>query len=238
MRSFRKDSSFRSILSTCSGINRKVVGFPAESLDGMLRNQWSTCSGMTGRLGPEYAEKMRNKVEASNALLKQAQATHYQIEQSKKGIEAASAAVQTTEKALEIARVTLGYTKVRSPLEGVIAKKFVDPGDFISPGAPAFTVYNKQNIYITANLEETKIARVKVGQEVDVKVDAYKKTLKGKVIKIGEASGAKFALIPRDTSAGEFTKVVQRLPVKIMVINNPDYPLKPGLSVSAAIKVK
>jgi membrane fusion protein (multidrug efflux system) len=184
-------------------------------------------------------EKMRNKVEASNALLKQAQATRYQIEQSKKGIEAASAAVQTTEKALEIARVTLGYTKVRSPLEGVIAKKFVDTGDFISPGAPAFTVYNKQNIYITANLEETKIARVKVGQEVDVKVDAYKKTLKGKVIKIGEASGAKFALIPRDTSAGEFTKVVQRLPVKIMVINNPDdYPLKPGLSVSAAIKVK
>jgi membrane fusion protein (multidrug efflux system) len=183
--------------------------------------------------------KMKDKVEASKASLKQAQALPYQIEQARRGVVAAMATVQTAEKALEIARVTFVYTKVRSPLEGVIAKKFVNPGDFISPVAPAFTIYNKQNIYVTANLEETKIAGVKVGQEVDVKVDAYKKALKGKVTKIGEASGAKFALIPRDTSAGEFTKVVQRLPVKIMVINNPDdYPLKPGFSVSVAIKVR
>ena len=160
------------------------------------------------------------------------------VEELEKKVQALEAARETARKALEVVALNLEHTRIKSPITGVVAKKWIHEGDFISPGFPIFSVYDQENIYITANLEEVKMGGVKLGQTVDIEADAYPGTdFKGKVIKVGTASIAKFALIPRDTSAGEFTKVVQRIPIKISV-EDPDRLLRPGLSVRANIKVK
>jgi membrane fusion protein (multidrug efflux system) len=162
----------------------------------------------------------------------------YQIEELVKKVHTLESAVKTAEKEYEAAAINLDHTKVYSPVNGVVAKKFLFEGDFVSPGFPVFSIYNKDNVFVRAHLEETKMEGVKLGQVVDIKVDAYPgKMFKGRLIKIGEASGAKFSLIPRDTTTGEFTKVVQRIPIKIAV-NDPKKLLIPGYAVEVGIELK
>ncbi|MCK4342725.1 MAG: HlyD family secretion protein, partial [Phycisphaerae bacterium] len=97
--------------------------------------------------------------------------------------------------------------------------------------------YDPDNLYVTANLEETRLEGVAIDNSVDLDVDAFNPRFRGKVIKIGKATGAKFALIPRDNSAGEFTKVVQRVPIKIAIERDDRWSkLRPGLSVTIGIE--
>ena len=167
---------------------------------------------------------------------KKAVTNRYQVEEMEKNVLAFKAQVKSARHALEVAELNLAHTKLKSPIQGVIAKKFIYEGDFISPGFPVFSIYDVDNVFVRAHLEETKLQGVKLGQTVDIKVDAYAQTFKGHVTKIGEATGAKFALIPRDTTTGEFTKVVQRIPVEISV-DDPEKLLKPGFSVTIGIKL-
>ncbi len=156
---------------------------------------------------------------------------------TQKVLKVAEAAVKVNAKKLERAKISLGHTLVKSPINGVIAKRFIDPGDFVAAGQPMFGIYNPKDIYIMANLEETKLKGVEIGCPVDVWVDAYPgMKFRGKVVRITPAAAAKFALIPRDVTAGEFTKVVQRLPVKIELENIPKgIKLAPGMSVEIGI---
>ncbi len=177
----------------------------------------------------------RANVVAAEADLKKARASTFQVREAESAVEAAGSAVKAAQEALNMAQTRLGYTHVKSPIGGVVAKKFLNEGDFLAAGYPVLSVYDKENIYVTANLEETKTDGVRVGQDVDLDVDTYSgRTFHGKVILIGEAAGAKFALIPRDNSAGEFTKVVQRIPIKIAVDQGKEL-LKPGMSVTVGI---
>lgn len=161
----------------------------------------------------------------------------YQIEELVKKVHTLESAVKTAEKEYEAAAINLDHTKVYSPVNGVVAKKFLFEGDFVSPGFPILSIYDKDNVFVRAHLEETKMKGVKLGQVVDVEADSYPdRVFKGRVIKIGEASGAKFSLIPRDTTTGEFTKVVQRIPIKIAV-SDPNRLLIPGYSVEVGIEV-
>ncbi len=140
-------------------------------------------------------------------------------------------------KALDAARLKLTHTRLTSPIDGVVAKKFVQAGDFVSPGFPVFAVYDQGDIYVTANLEESRFRQVRVGQAVDIDVDAFPgERFTGWVVEIGEAAGSKFALIPRDNSAGEFTKVVQRIPVKIRLERAGERRLLPGMSAEIGIR--
>lgn len=151
---------------------------------------------------------------------------------------AAGKEVQEAEKGLEVARLNLQHTQIKSPINGVVAKKFIHAGDFVTPGFPIFSIYDTENVFVRAHLEETKMKGVKLGQEVDLEVDAFSgKAFRGRVIKIGEATGAQFMLIPRDTTTGEFTKVVQRIPIKIQITDDPGHLLKPGYSVTVGIKL-
>ncbi len=162
-----------------------------------------------------------------------------QVKEAKKALEAARATVKKAQEALRAAQITLEHTRVKSPVDGVVAKKFLYPGDFVAPGYPVLSLYDRSTLYVNANLEETKARGVRLGAPVDIWVDAYPGIkLKGKVIKIGEASAAKFALIPRDVTAGEFTKVVQRIPIKIQLVDTRGKRLVPGMSVEVGIKTK
>jgi len=146
--------------------------------------------------------------------------------------------VKEAEKGLQVARLNFQHTQIKSPINGVVAKKFIHAGDYTTPGFPIFSVYDTDNVFVRAHLEETKMKGVRLGQEVDLDVDAFSsKTFHGKVIKIGDATGAQFMLIPRDTTTGEFTKVVQRIPIKIEITDDPDHLLKPGYSVTIGIKL-
>ena len=123
-----------------------------------------------------------------------------------------------------------------SPVNGVIVAKPAAVGDVVSPGQPVLSVVDLGKLWVTANIDEGQISRVDVGQSADVHVDALGKTLKGKVIAITPVSAASFSLLPQNNTSGNYTKVTQRVPVKIAV----DYAgntLFPGTSVEVTIKV-
>ncbi len=161
------------------------------------------------------------------------------VAEAKMALKAAMARVKRARRQVEAAKLNLEHTKVKSPLTGVVAKRFMNQGDYAAPGYPVLSLYNTRDIYVIANLEETKARHVKLGAPVDIWVDTYPGVkLKGKVVRIGSASSAKFALIPRDVTAGEFTKVVQRIPIKIAVTDNKGKRLLPGMSVEVGIKNK
>ncbi len=118
------------------------------------------------------------------------------------------------------AKLNLGYTQITAPEDGAIAKKSVEPGMVIPPGQALFGFVSSQERWVTANFKETQLSRVKIGQKVDVEVDALNgKKLQGVVDSIGSATGSTFTLLPPDNSTGNFTKVVQRVPVKIKLLN-------------------
>jgi len=177
-------------------------------------------------------------VEAAKKAQQKAISAKLTVTELEKTLAAQEQSIKETEKALAIAQLNLEHTRIKSPVNGTVAKKFIFAGDYANPGYPIFSVYDTDNVFVRAHLEETKMKGVQLGQMVDLDVDAYpRKTFRGKVIKIGEASGAKFMLIPRDTTTGEFTKVVQRIPIKIAILNDTERVLKPGYSVTIGIKL-
>ncbi len=118
------------------------------------------------------------------------------------------------------AKLNLSYTQITAPEDGAIAKKSVEPGMVIPPGQALFGFVSSQERWVTANFKETQLASIQPGQKVDVEVDAVKgKKFQGVVDSIGSATGSTFTLLPPDNSTGNFTKVVQRIPVKVKLLN-------------------
>jgi Multidrug resistance efflux pump len=131
------------------------------------------------------------------------------------------------------------YTELKSPYNGIIAKKYVSIGDIVKAGQPVYAIVKENSFYIKVLLEETKLSGVKVGNKAYIKLDAYPdKTFEGVVESIDIASAAKFALVPRDISAGEFTKLAQRIPVKIRITKGDMGLLRVGLGGEVEIEKK
>lgn len=150
-------------------------------------------------------------------------------------------ALKYKEKALlkqkEEAILYYEYTKLKSPITGLIAKKFHSEGDVIAPGEPIYAVVDPESFYILVLLEETKLKGIKKGAYARIRLDAYPgKVWEGEVEEIFPASAATFALVPRDISAGEFTKLAQRIPVKIKITKGERGLLKVGLGGEVEIK--
>ena len=182
----------------------------------------------SAKLGVNVAKQTYERVVAEKLVVKELEAKIASAEKEAK--EAA--------KGLEIAKLNLEHTQIKSPINGVVAKKFIHAGDFVSPGFPIFSIYDADNVFVRAQLEETKMKGLALGQTVDLEVDAFsRRTFQGRVIKIGDATGSQFMLIPRDTTTGEFTKVVQRIPIKIQITDDPEHVLQPGYSVTVGIKL-
>ena len=150
---------------------------------------------------------------------------------------AAEAAVKADEAQLEQARLNLSYTQIRAPIDGMVGERSVQVGNYVSPGATLMTVVPLDQVYIESNYREVALLHVRSGQPVTIHVDAYDIDLKGTVDSVPPASGAAFAPIAPNNATGNFTKIVQRLPVKIVV--TPGQPLakllRVGLSVETTI---
>jgi membrane fusion protein (multidrug efflux system) len=150
---------------------------------------------------------------------------------------AAQAAVKADEAQLEQARLNLTYTRIPAPIDGMVGERSVQVGNYVGPGTTLMTVVPLDQVYIEANYLEVDLLHVRSGQPVTIHVDAYDIDLKGTVNSVPPASGASFAPIAPNNATGNFTKIVQRLPVKIVV--TPGQPLakllRVGLSVETTI---
>jgi membrane fusion protein (multidrug efflux system) len=135
------------------------------------------------------------------------------------------------------AALDLDDAVVRAPLDGVVSRMRLQPGEWLEEGEPAFSIINPATTWIEANLKETQLEHVEVGQQVEIEVDAYPAALwLGKVASISPATGAEFALIPPQNATGNWVKVVQRLPVRIAVESGQDQPpLRAGMTVTVSI---
>jgi membrane fusion protein, multidrug efflux system len=157
-----------------------------------------------------------------------------------KQAQANTAAAQTAaaQASLQAAQLQLSYATIRAPIDGVISKRTVNVGDFVSVGQPLMAVVDQKNIWVTANLKETQMTNVRIGQPVAIKVDAFPhENFRGTVQSISPATGSTFALIPPDNATGNYTKVVQRVPVRIAIdqTSDPSRLLRQGLSVVVTI---
>jgi membrane fusion protein (multidrug efflux system) len=153
---------------------------------------------------------------------------------------AAEAAVKADEAQLEQARLNLSYTQIKAPIDGVVGERSVQVGNYVGPGTTLMTVVPLDQVYIEANYLEVHLLHVRAGQPVTIHLDAYDVDLNGTVDSLPPASGAAFATIAPNNATGNFTKIVQRLPVKIVV--SPGQPLarllRVGLSVETTIHTK
>jgi len=165
------------------------------------------------------------------------------VAQTKTGIieaqlKKAEAQIAVKKARIEQQKLKLSYTKIYSTADGKIGKRNVDVGQFVQAGAPLFTIINDKQFWVVANFKETQLEHVKIGQEVEIKMDAYKnQPIKGKIVSISDATGAKFSLLPPDNATGNFVKVTQRVPVKIEIEDADKYKdlLRAGMSVEVAI---
>ena len=143
------------------------------------------------------------------------------------------------EASLSVARINLGYTKIPAPADGTVGERQVRPGQLVSPGTQVVT-FVPETKWVQANYRETQLTNMKVGDPAEIRVDQYPgKVFRGKVLEIAPASGSQFALLPPDNATGNYTKVVQRVPVKIAFDDaNLASSLRPGLSVIATVRTR
>ncbi|MGA8621508.1 MAG: HlyD family secretion protein [Candidatus Sulfotelmatobacter sp.] len=155
---------------------------------------------------------------------------------------AASAVAEASQKKADLdqAQLNLQYTKVVAPVDGVVSDRTVEVGQNVAPGQELMKVIPLNDVWVTANFKETQLRDMKVGQPVTLEVDASGRSYKGKVDSIAGASGARFSLLPPENATGNYVKVVQRIPVKI-VLNpgeNKDQLLRPGMSVEPKVWIR
>jgi membrane fusion protein (multidrug efflux system) len=130
----------------------------------------------------------------------------------------------------------LSFTEIKAPFDGVIANRAVEPGQFVSAGSRLLALVPTQLSFVTANFKETQIASIHAGAKAEITIDAYKgETFEGKVDSISPASGAEFSLLPPDNATGNFTKITQRVPVKVSVPPELAAKLRPGMSATVSI---
>jgi membrane fusion protein (multidrug efflux system) len=173
----------------------------------------------------------------------QAQSAHTMPEQIKvmrERARSASARVEQYRAALAQAELNLQYMEIKSPVSGIVSKKNVEPGQVLQAGQPLLSIVNLDDIWVTANFKETQLKDMRPGQRVKVHVDAYGREYDGIVDSIGGATGARFSLLPPENATGNYVKVVQRIPVKILVnqSEDPGHLLRPGMSVVPTVFIK
>ncbi len=140
--------------------------------------------------------------------------------------------------ALQLARLQRDWAVLTAPQDGIVSHRAVEPGALLQPGQTALMVVPDSEVWITANVKETELGEVRIGDPVEFTVDSYGgHTFRGTVASLAPATGARFALLPPDNATGNFTKVVQNVPVRIAVARplDPDFPLRPGMSVEVTI---
>ncbi len=192
------------------------------------------------RLAAQYASRDAD-LEAARTMLRSSEMTAEAERREKTVLESQEieliADMRAKEASLAVAQVNLGYTKIYAPGDGTVGERQVRPGQLVSPGTQVIPFVDKTK-WVQANYRETQLTHVKVGDPAELRIDEYPgQVIHGKVIEIAPASGSQFALLPPDNATGNYTKVVQRIPVKIALDDtNLAAKLRPGLSVVATVR--
>lgn len=175
----------------------------------------------------EVAERQRE------ALIREASARRSQSTVSQRNISLAQTIVKEREANLEFARLQLSYAYITAPVDGVISRKNVQVGQLVQAGQSLFALIDEGDKWVVANFKETQLEKMKTGQTVDIEVDAFPgETFTGTIESISPATGAKFSLLPPDNASGNFVKVVQRVPVKIVLEKkDANKELRAGMNV-------
>jgi membrane fusion protein (multidrug efflux system) len=200
-----------------------------DSAEAQVREAQEGIQVAEGQVGQQKAalERARADVEA-------ARTGPQQVDASRAHAESSGAKVKQMEAAVEQSNLNLQYTTIRAPVSGVVSQRNVEVGQVIQPGQPLFTIVPLDDIWITANFKEDELRNMHPGQRAIISVDAYGgRKYKGRIESIAAATGARFSLLPPENATGNYVKVVQRLPVKIVLEEgeNPDHLLRPGMSV-------
>jgi membrane fusion protein (multidrug efflux system) len=157
------------------------------------------------------------------------------------GVRVTRSKIESARAARDAAALQLSYAVIVAPMDGIVAKKSVEVGQLVQPGQPIMSVVPLNDVWVTANLKETQTRDLKVGDPVEVEVDAYPgRTFHGRLESISPATGARFSLLPPDNATGNYTKVVQRIPVRVRFDGreDPQHPLRPGMSATVRIKAR
>lgn len=248
--------------AAASNDNATAAGFSTETTQESIKSAQAKLNKTKEdlkRIKNMYAAKAATKAELDNveADLEVAQATYdmaqkqYKASQSQSSgvrsqaqgqqsmVELAHALVRQREAELKLALTQLDYTTIEAPCDGVVSRRSVEVGQFISMGSPMCSVIDNTTLWISANFKETQVEKMKIGQSVAIKIDAYPHMkITGKLNSFIGATGAKFSLLPPDNSTGNFVKIVQRVPVKISINNLSKKQLAslfPGLSAYVTV---
>ena len=194
----------------------------------------------TADAAEQQVTQSRGRLVQAEANWRYANTAPKQIQISKAKAESALAQVQRMKANVDQAELNLQYTKIVAPVNGIVSDRTVEVGQNVAPGQELMKVINLDDIWITANFKETQLREMKAGQRVTIEVDANGRKYNGKVDSIAGASGARFSLLPPENATGNYVKVVQRVPVKIVLDHgsNNDHQLRPGLSVNPKVWIR
>ena len=193
------------------------------------------------RVAESKLAQSRAGEDQAHAEMQTAQTGPQQIVATKARASQAEAHVRQARATLAQAELNLQYATVKAPARGIVSKKGINVGQVVQSGQPLLAIVQVDDVWVTANFKETQLKDVRPGQRVMISVDAYGgRTYKGKVDSIAGATGARFSLLPPENATGNFVKVVQRVPVKIVLDpgQDPEHLLRPGMSVTPTVYLK
>jgi membrane fusion protein, multidrug efflux system len=187
-------------------------------------------------------EVARQKVAEARGTLARAEGQGHQVSVKTAEISRAEAALKQAQADLSLAELQLAYTEVRAPVDGVVSKRGVEVGQVVQPGQPLLAIVPLHEVWVLANFKETQLARVRPGMKAEVEIDGFPgKVFNGVVDSISAGTGSRFSLLPPENATGNWVKVVQRVPVKVLLesreVGNPQ-PLRAGMSAVVTIRLR
>jgi membrane fusion protein (multidrug efflux system) len=204
-----------------------------ERTQGLIAKKMVSPQALDAAEAAARAAQAQLKASRENAASAGEQVTAYGA-----ALQAALAKVESARAARDLAAIQLADTRIAAPASGRVGSKSVEPGQFVQAGQALMSVVPLDDVWVVANMKETDVRGIRPGDAVDIEVDAFPGVdFKGTVDSLAPATGARFSLLPPDNATGNFTKVVQRLPVKILVkqSSDPSRLLRPGMSVFVTI---
>lgn len=188
------------------------------------------------RQAEEKERSVAAQMAAADTAIADAKANLGQLDLLRQQLEGLSHDADQVAAQLHQKEIDLADRVVRSPLDAVIDQKFVEPGEYVIPGQRLVILHDPNAVWVEANVKETKLSDLKPGQPVEISVDAFpSRRFEGSIERIGHATTSQFALLPSPNPSGNFTKISQRVPVRIAVQQPPDAPLRPGMMVEVDI---
>jgi membrane fusion protein (multidrug efflux system) len=232
--------------------HKKVVAARATLTEAELREKFSAREKSRYAAMVESGIVSKSQYDYTRTQWKLAEAARKTAESSVAGTEAAvktleadkvaqESRIQEAAEAVRLAELDLSRTEVRATLAGRVTRKNVTVGKYVDVGQPLLAIVDTGDVWVAANYKENQISKIRAGQKADIKVDAYPGlTLRGHVDSLQAGTGSVFSLLPPENATGNFVKIVQRLPVKIVIDSPPDpaHPLLPGLSVVPSIDAR